>query len=155
MFSSSTLSVASALVGAVLFAAPGAFAGECPAGQVRANVSKPMTTPKGVTDTVLAAIDLSNEKIGAKEHQLRIRKLEIEPGGVVPFHSHGDRPALIYIVEGEVYEYSSQCAVPILHKTGDVAPETHATSHWWQNTTDKKVVLLSADILHDASDKNM
>lgn len=155
MFSLRTLSVAGALAGAVLLAAPGAFAGECPAGQVHANVSKPMTTPKGVTDTVLAAIDLSKEKIGAKERQFRIRKLEIEPGGVVPFHSHGDRPALIYIVEGEIYEFSSQCAVPILHKAGDVAPETHATSHWWQNTTDKKVVLLSADVLHDVTDKNM
>jgi quercetin dioxygenase-like cupin family protein len=155
MFTVRGLSIAGAIAGAVLFAAPTAFAGECPANQLHANVTKPMTMPKGVTDTVLAAVDLSKEKIGAKERQLRIRKLEIEPGGVVPFHSHGDRPALIYIVEGEIFEYSSLCAVPILHKAGDVAPETHLTSHWWQNTTDKKVVLLSADILHDASDKNM
>jgi len=155
MFTLRALSVAGAVAGAALFATPVAFAGECPAGQLHANVTKPMTMPKGVTDTVLAAVDLSKEKIGAKERQLRIRKLEIEPGGVVPFHSHGDRPALIYIIEGEIFEYSSQCAVPILHKAGDVAPETHATSHWWQNTTDKKVVLLSADILHDATDKNM
>ena len=38
---------------------------------------------------------------------------------------------------------------------GEVARETHATSHWWKNTGDKTVVLLSADILHDKSDKNM
>jgi quercetin dioxygenase-like cupin family protein len=155
MFTVRGLSLAGAVAGAVLFAAPTAFAGECPAGQAHANVTKPMTMPKGVTDTVLAAIDLSKEKIGAKERQFRIRRLVIEPGGIVPFHSHGDRPALIYVVEGEIYEYSSQCAVPILHKTGEVARETHATSHWWQNTTDKKVVLLSADILHDVADKNM
>lgn len=155
MFTVRSLSLAGALVGAALLSAPAAFAGECPAGQVHANVTKPMTMPKGVSDKVVAAIDLSKEKIGAKERQFRLRRLEIEPGGIVPFHSHGDRPALIYVVEGEIYEYSSQCAVPILHKTGEVAPETHATSHWWQNTSDKKVVLLSADILHDVSDKNM
>jgi len=155
MFTVRGLSMAGALVGAVLLAAPTAFAGECPAGQVRANVTKPMTTPKGVSDKVLASIDLSKEKIGAKDRQFRLRKLEIEPGGIVPFHSHGDRPALIYVVEGQIYEYSSECGVPILHKAGEVSIETHVTSHWWQNAGDKKVVLLSADILHDVSDKNM
>jgi len=33
------------------------------------------------------------------------RKLTIEPGGVVPRHSHGDRPAIIYIAEREIVEY--------------------------------------------------
>lgn len=155
MFTVRNLTIAGAIAGTVLFAAPGAFAGECPAGQVRANVTKPMTMPKGVSDKVLASIDLSKEKIGAKERLFRIRKLEIEPGGIVPYHSHGDRPALIYVVEGEIFEYSSECGVPILHKAGEVATETHVTSHWWHNATDKKVVLLSADILHDVADKNM
>ena len=39
------------------------------------------------------------------------RKLTIEPGGVVPWHSHGDRPAIIYIAEGEIVEYASNCAL--------------------------------------------
>lgn len=150
-----SLAAAGAVAVAMSVAAPGAFAGECPAGQVRANVTKPMTMPKGVSDKVLASIDLSKETIGTKDRQFRLRKLEIEPGGVVPHHSHADRPAIIYVVEGEIYEYSSECAVPILHKAGEVAPETRVTSHWWHNATDKKVVLLSADILHDHSDKNM
>ena len=50
---------------------------------------------------------------------------------------------------------ASTCAVPILHKAGDVAREIHTTSHWWKNNGDKTVVLLSADLLHDKSDKNM
>jgi len=138
------------------FIATSAFAGGCPADQQKTDVRAAVSTPaKGVTDTVLASIDLANEPIAAKDRLLRFRKLTIEPGGIVPWHSHTDRPAIIFVQEGEIYEYASNCAVPILHKTGDVAPETHATSHWWQNSTDKKVVLLSADILHDTSDKNM
>ena len=43
----------------------------------------------------------------------------------------------------------------ILNKAGDVAPETHMTSHWWKNTGKKKVVLISVDILHDKNDMNM
>ena len=89
------------------------------------------------------------------DHQMRLRKLEIKPGGIVSWHSHGDRPALIYIIEGEILEYASNCAVPIVHKAGDVAPETSATAHWWKNTGTKTVVLISADILHDQKDHNM
>jgi quercetin dioxygenase-like cupin family protein len=84
-----------------------------------------------------------------------MRKLTIEPGGIVPWHSHADRPALIYIVSGQIFEYASNCAVPILHKAGEVARETQATAHWWKNTGKAPVVLLSFDILHDPNDKNM
>jgi hypothetical protein len=58
-------------------------------------------------------------------------------------------------VSGEIVEYASNCAVPIVHKAGEVATETHVTSHWWKNDSKAPVVLLSADILHDHSDKNM
>ncbi len=62
---------------------------------------------------------------------------------------------MIYVVEGEVSEYASTCAVPIVHKAGEVSTEIGATSHWWRNTGTKTVVLLSADILRDKMDKNM
>jgi quercetin dioxygenase-like cupin family protein len=133
-----------------------ALAGACPADQQKANAREAVTTPaKGVTDTVLAALDLANEAPKLKDRQMRVRKLVIQPGGIVPWHSHGERPALIYIIEGDVVEYASNCAVPITHKAGEVARETHATSHWWQNHGDKTVVLLSFDILHDKNDKHM
>ena len=72
-----------------------------------------------------------------------MRKLVIEPGGIVPWHSHADRPAIIYVVEGEIEEYASNCAAPILHKAGEVVAETKDVSHWWKNVGDKTVVLLS------------
>ena len=116
-------------------AAPAAFAGQCPPDKMMADATKPNSTPaKGVTDNVLAAINLADEPAKIENRMLRLRKLTITPGGVVPWHSHGDRPAIIYIVSGEVTEYASNCAVPIVHKTGDVARETHVTAHWWKNT---------------------
>jgi quercetin dioxygenase-like cupin family protein len=140
----------------VLMLANAALAGECPAGKSGVDLTKPVSTPaKDVTDTVLAATDLGGEAIATPDRQLRLRKLVVKPGGVVPWHSHADRPAIIYIVEGEMTEYASTCAVPIVHKSGDVARETKATSHWWKNTGNKTAVLLSADILHDQTDKNM
>jgi len=136
--------------------ASNAFAGECPADKVQAGATGPgATAPTAVTDVVLAQIDLGDEAVALDEQLFRLRRLEILPGGEVPWHSHDERPALIYVVEGEILEFNSNCAVPIVHKAGEVAPETHGTAHWWKNNTNRTVVLLSADILRDQSDKNM
>jgi quercetin dioxygenase-like cupin family protein len=144
------------LAAAASFVAPAAIAGQCPPDKVMSDATKPDATPaKGVMDSVLAAINLADEPAQIENRMLRLRKLTIAPGGVVPWHSHHDRPAIIYIVSGEITEYASNCAVPIVHKSGDVARETHVTAHWWKNTGKETVVLLSADLLHDANDHNM
>jgi quercetin dioxygenase-like cupin family protein len=142
--------------GSLLIGVSSAVAGGCPADKMKADVRQPAThAAKGVTDTVLAAIDLEKEPANIKERQLRFRKLTIEPGGIVPWHSHDDRPAIIYVAEGEIVEYASNCADPIVHKAGDIRPETHGTSHWWQNLGNKTVILFVGDVLHDKNDKNM
>lgn len=147
--------LATTLLAGSAFIAP-AFAGECPAGQMRTDATKPSTAAaKAVTDKVLAQIDLADEKIALKGHLMRVRRLDVQPGGIVPWHSHAERPALIYVVSGEIVENASNCAVPILHKAGEVARETHATSHWWQNNGKATVVLLSFDIASDPNDHNM
>ena len=132
------------------------LAGQCPADQVKQDAREPaMFAAKGVTDTTLGSIDLSKEQAQIKDRELRFRKLTIEPGGIVPWHSHADRPALIYVAEGEIVEYASNCAAPIVHKAGEIRAETNPTSHWWKNLGKKTVVLFVGDLLHDKSDKNM
>jgi quercetin dioxygenase-like cupin family protein len=133
-----------------------ALAGQCPADQARQDAREPvMVAAKGVVDTTLGAIDLSKEPAQIKDRELRFRKLTIEPGGIVPWHSHADRPALIYVAQGEIVEYASTCAAPIVHKAGEIRAETDPTSHWWKNLGKKTVVLFVGDVLHDKSDKNM
>jgi quercetin dioxygenase-like cupin family protein len=146
--------VAGLLAGATAVLSTAAFAGSCPANKLVADgqgQKAGATEPVGVTDTVLASIDLAKEMVAANDHQFRMRRLVIQPGGVVPWHSHADRPALIYVVQGEITEYASDCAVPILHKAGDVSRDADV-SHWWKNTGKHTVVLISADILHDPKD---
>jgi quercetin dioxygenase-like cupin family protein len=126
-----------------------ANAGQCPVDKiVAAGQGQKMTTmaARGVTDTVITATDLADETVGITDRMFRMRRLVVQPGGIVPWHSHGDRPAIIYIVEGQITEYASTCGVPIVHRAGESTAETHATSHWWQNTGGKTVVLLSADL---------
>jgi quercetin dioxygenase-like cupin family protein len=151
------LALAALVAGAATLAVPAAFAGECPAGKLVAagEGQKPgPAMPKDVTDTVLTSIDLSKEKVALADHLFRIRRLEIKPGGIVPWHDHGDRPALIYIVQGEITEYASNCAVPIVHKAGDWSRDADLM-HWWKNTGRKTVVLISTDILHDQAEEHM
>jgi quercetin dioxygenase-like cupin family protein len=133
-----------------------AFAGSCPADKVKADaLTTGATKPVGVTDNVLGAIDLGKEKVALGDRRLRLRKLVVQPGGVVPWHSHGDRPALIYIVSGSITEYASNCLVPIEHKAGDTSIERNGVAHWWKNNGKVPVVLLSADLFHVENDEHM
>jgi quercetin dioxygenase-like cupin family protein len=148
--------LAAITAGATLAGLSAALAGECPADKSKADVRMPANhTGKGVTDTVLAAIDLEKELANIKERQLRFRKLTIEPGGIVPWHSHDDRPALIYVQQGEIVEYASNCADPIVHKAGDIRPEVFGTSHWWKNLGKETVILYVGDVRKDPHDHNM
>ena len=139
-----------ALMAGVAFAASPASAGQCPPDQAKAGVrTTGETKPKDVTDTVLGMIELGKEKIALADRRLRLRRLVVQPGGVVPWHTHEDRPALIYIVSGSIHEYASNCAVPIEHKAGEVSIEKLGVQHWWKNNGKAPAVLLSAYLFHD------
>jgi quercetin dioxygenase-like cupin family protein len=136
--------------------ASSAMAGECPADQKKPNAREPINVEHvGVTDTVIAVIDLEKEPVEIKDRLFRMRKLTIEPNGTVPWHGHADRPDIIYVIEGEIEEYASNCAAPILHKAGDAIPETGEVSHWWKNISNKTVVLLSVDLANNPNEKDM
>ena len=141
---------------ALLGAAAGVQAGSCPADKTMANaLPGAATMPVGVIDKELASIDLGGENVKLDNRRLRLRHMTIMPGGIVPKHSHEDRPALIMVTSGEVLEYSSKCAVAILHKTGEVAREALGTEHWWKNTSGKPVQLTIADIVNDKKPETM
>ena len=139
-----------------LFAATPAFAGECPANKVGANtLAGAPTKPVGVKDMEIASIDLAGENVKLNQRRLRMRQMEIAPGGIVPLHDHADRPALIMVVEGEIYENSSKCLTPILHKSGEVSREFLGVMHWWKNSGTKTVKLTIADIVNDKKPETM
>ncbi len=139
---------------AALGCAGAGYAGECPADKRVADGTgqpKGPTMPSGVTDVVRSSTDLAKEPLALHGRQFRLRQLAMRPGGIVPWHSHDDRPAMIYIVSGEVVKYSSSCAVPITHRGGDVAAERNGNSHWWKNTGTTEAVLISVDLFPGAA----
>lgn len=138
----------------LVLAAPQAFAGtaepvkECPPDQ-RLAVARELTAPpdEGATREVLTYTDISGWR-GVEGLALRIRRVTVEPGGYVPLHYHFDRPSVDYIIEGEIVEHNTFCAVPITHKAGDSSNRFgDYLGHWWQNQTDHEVVLISADVV--------
>jgi quercetin dioxygenase-like cupin family protein len=133
-----------------------AQAGECPSDQLAANdLPGAPTAPVGITDTELSSVDLAKENVMLDHRRLRLRHMTIAPGGIVPLHSHEDRPALIMVDSGQIYENSSKCAVPILHKAGDIAREHLGTKHWWKNPGSQPVELTIADLVNDAKPATM
>lgn len=132
-----------------------AAAGECPADKVKQNaVTSGETMPVGVTDVVLGSIDLSSKGTAFDGMKLRLRRLVVEPGGVVPWHEHSVRPANIYMISGTIEEYRSTCSVPIVHRPGDVVSEFGKDlAHWWKNTGTEPAVLISADLFADTMNK--
>ena len=133
-----------------------AIAGECPPGHSGVDLMKAgATKPKGVTDKVIGSIDLAREKVRLAGYKLRMRRLVVAPGGEVPWHSHEDRPALIYILTGAITEFKSTCSVPIRHEAGSLAVEDHQVSHWWRNMGPRPCVILSFDLFHEMQDPHM
>jgi quercetin dioxygenase-like cupin family protein len=144
-----------AITGSMVVAST-AFAGECPADKMKPNVRAIVDyKPVGVTDVTLGSIDLGKQPAHIEGRELRFRKLTIEPGGIVPWHSHDDRPALIFVEQGEIIEYASSCEVAITHKAGDIRPEVFGTSHWWKNLGKETVILYVGDVRKDPNDHNM
>jgi quercetin dioxygenase-like cupin family protein len=150
-----TFVLACAMVGAMVLSSA-AFAGECPADKMKPNAHEKVDyKPVGVTDVTLGSIDLGKQPAHIDGRELRFRKLTIEPGGIVPWHSHDDRPALIFVQQGEIVEYASNCVDPIVHKAGDLRPEVYGTSHWWKNLGKETVILYVGDVRKDPADHNM
>jgi quercetin dioxygenase-like cupin family protein len=60
----------------------------------------PPTANKGVKSDALTSIDLGPEIDGMQGRQLRLRRVTLDPGGMVRLHSHKDRPTVVHLLQG-------------------------------------------------------
>ena len=84
--------------------------------------------------------------------ELRLRLLTIEPGGYIGIHSHEDRPAVVYFLQGTDTVTFGDGTVKTF-KPGDTGSADHATTHWHRNDGKEPVVFIAVDILHKRSDR--
>ena len=139
---------AALVAGLAILAAGTAQAGSCPTDKVLTEPRKIAEAPDvGIKRETLSIVNLNGWR-GTGDLRLRTRRLTVAVGGIVPTHQHDDRPSIVYVVKGEIIEHSAFCAVPILHREGDWTPEFgKGHAHWWENKTDKEVVLTSSDVV--------
>ncbi len=100
----------------------------------------------GSSFTVASQIPLDDLAPGFKNRIFRMRYWDIYPGGVVPIHSHRARPATIYVVNGEIYEYRNGHIEPVVHQGGQISVESEGLVHHWLNDTAETIHLVATDI---------
>lgn len=107
--------------------------------------SMPPKANVGVKISEPVMLDLAPWADDIQGRQLRIRRLEIAPGGVIGIHSHDDRPDVSYLVQGTLTEHRASGFLEsrssdTLHAAGK------GVTHWVENKGATPAVLIVADI---------
>ncbi len=101
---------------------------------------------RGVTVELLATVDLAGEIEGLDGHELRMRRVTIEPGGVFgPLHDHRGRPGTVYVLAGTITDHRD--GVDTEYGPGPGWPEDRHTLHWLENRGPEVAVEISVDIV--------
>jgi quercetin dioxygenase-like cupin family protein len=113
----------------------------CPNGRTLEGANHEAFGPQhGVTATDIALTPVASDPTRA----VRLRRLVIEPGGVIAWHTHEGTQGMAMIVSGQATEIRNTCMDPIVYLAGDVAIEDARTAHGWRNDGDVPTVVLVA-----------
>ena len=103
------------------------------------------TQTAGQSEQLLRSIDLTSELDSTKGRPLRMRKVTLEPGGVLGLHNHVDRPAVTYLLQGQM-TYHQDGKPDLVANPGEGFAEGRATTHWAENTGKVPAVWIAVDI---------
>jgi quercetin dioxygenase-like cupin family protein len=106
---------------------------------------QPPTQNAGFSDELLRTIDLSREFDSTSGRTLRMRKITLQPGGVLGLHNHVDRPAITYMLQGQVTYHQEGKPNQVLNP-GEGSAEGRATMHWAESTGKVPAVWIGVDI---------
>ncbi len=99
----------------------------------------------GQMEELLRSLDLTGEVASTKGRPLRMRKITVQPGGALALHNHVDRPAVTYMLQGEM-TYHAEGRPPVVVRAGEGMAEGRATTHWAENTGKVPAVWIGVDI---------
>jgi quercetin dioxygenase-like cupin family protein len=105
----------------------------------------PPAESKGVNEVLLRSLDLTEEMQASNGRSLRMRKMTLAPGGVLGLHSHKDRPAVSYFLQGEVTYHPTGKPEVVVGPGAGIA-EGKATTHWAENRGKVPAVWIAVDI---------
>lgn len=117
---------------------------ECPANRTQAGArSEGFGPTSGVDSADVALTPLAHDATRA----VRLRRLVVQPGGVIAWHDHTALQGMALIVSGEMVELRNTCLDPITYGPGDVAREDEGTAHSWRNEGDNPAVILVSHVV--------
>ncbi len=117
---------------------------ECPAERRQANArSEGFGAASGVASEDIALTPLASDPTRV----VRLRRITVQPGGVIPWHDHTAIQGMALLVSGEMVELRNSCLDPITYRAGDVAIEDAATAHSWRNESDEVAVVLVSHVV--------
>jgi quercetin dioxygenase-like cupin family protein len=106
---------------------------------------KPPTENAGQSEQLLRSLDLTNEMDSTRDRPLRMRKITLQPGGVLGLHNHVDRPAVTYLLQGQM-TYHQDGKPDLVANPGEGFAEGRATTHWAESTGKVPAVWIAVDI---------
>ena len=115
--------------------------------QVWAGLSGP-SEHQGLTVSTLEELseETMTSTIGLTGYTMRMRAIEIEPGGQIAEHSHKDRPGIVTVVDGAWVEGRPDGERIFEASELGTFPENESTIHWVYNRTDAPATALVCDI---------
>jgi len=103
------------------------------------------TDYRGVTETVLAAIDLAKEIDSVENRELRVSRATVAPGGHIGLHSHQGDPTIVYVLAGILTNHHDDGRTEEF-RPGQVFTEFGPPSHWVENNGQMPVTFIAANI---------
>ncbi|CCA90700.1 cupin 2 conserved barrel domain protein (plasmid) [Novosphingobium sp. PP1Y] len=99
----------------------------------------------GLSNSVIAAVDLPKDFDMSKDRELRMRKITLAPGGGLPMHGHLERPSVAYILSGALIEFRDDGSEPRTLTAGQ-AYRAFESGHALLNTGSEPAVFIEVDL---------
>ena len=115
------------------------------------NADGPRETRGIKASELLGSIALGDDFPEISGRSLRVRRVTLEPGGVVGVHQHTRRPGVLYMLEGELVEVRNDSNLPMKRSVGDVSFEKGGVIHWWRNDSGADAIALVVDIVPEST----
>lgn len=117
---------------------------ECPPERTQAGArSEGFGATGGVTVEDIAVTEIA----GDPTRVLRLRRIVVQPGGVIAWHDHAAVQGMALLTTREMVELRNTCLDPITYRAGDVAREDAGTAHSWRNESDGVAVVLVSHVV--------
>lgn len=116
----------------------------CPAGRIQTGArSEGFGPTQGVAVTDVTLVPLAHDATRV----IRLRRLVVQPGGVIAWHDHKAIQGFAVVQSGEMVELRGDCRDPITYRVGDVAREDAETVHGWRNEGRVEAVILVSHVV--------